>query len=198
MTKRLLGAGIGVAAAALLLTGCGSEAVLASASDVSLTGDAPLCVAAGNGNLCQVRVYFVNDSATELSLDPRTLAFRDALGVQYAGVTSDDLTSLTLPASGRTLTLWSVPLPPGKVPAEAIWTDADKNIVRVTLGASGSPSPSATSATSASPTPSPTPTTASPTPTPTPSSPKPTPTPSSPKPKPTKSTSTPPPGGSIG
>jgi hypothetical protein len=196
VTKRLVG--VVVAAGALLLAGCGSQEVLASADDVTLAGDAPLCVAAGNGNLCQVRVYFVNGSATELTLDPRTLAFRDALGVQYAGVTSDELTSLTLPPSGRTLTLWSVPLPPGKVPAEAIWTDADKQIVRVTLGAaSPTPTPS-----SASPTASPTPTSESPTPTPTPTSASPTPKPTSsspkPKPTPTRSTSTPPPGGSIG
>jgi hypothetical protein len=192
VTKGLRAAGI-AGAAALLLAACGSDQVLASAADVSLEADAPLCVQAGNGNLCQVRVYFVNDSGTALALDPRTLTFRDAVGVEYAGVTGEELSSLELPASGRTLTLWSVPLPSGRTPVEAVWTDADKRLVRAPLGGSASPSPSP-SPTSASPTP----TSSSPTPTPTSSSPTPTPTSSSPKPKPSRSTSTPPPDGSIG
>ncbi len=207
-----------VVAAAALLAGCGTTVAVSAADPtqsvapgqlpvgISLGADAPVCGKAGESQLCQIGVWYVNGTPDDVSIDATTTTFRDGAGSRHDGAAGGLATELAIPAGGKAKVLWSVKLPYGAVPAAVAWAAPDGSVATAPLDDSTTPSasptssPSETAPPSASPTPTPT---STPTPTPTPTAtPKPKPT-ATPKPKPTtaqprpSSTQTKP-GGTIG
>lgn len=195
-----------LAAAVLCLAGCGSGAALSAAdpkqsvapgslpAGVSLQSDAPVCTEAGDSQLCQIGVWYVNGTDSDITLDATTTDFRDGAGQRHAGITGVTASEVPVPALGRAKVLWSVKLPYGTVPAEVRWAAPDGSVAAYAFGGA-SPSASAsvpqTGSESPTPTPTPTPTSATPKPTPTKASPSPRSTTSSARPRPTRTTSTP-------
>jgi len=205
------------AAAALLLAGCGTATAVSAADPkqsvapgalplgISLQSDTPVCTKAGDTQLCQIGVWYVNGTGAEATIDPTTTDFRDGAGQRHTGVAGLTEPELTIAAQQKAKILWSVKLPYGAVPAAVRWAAPDGTVASFEFGSAtasptvpqtGTGSATATPEPTATPKPTPKPTTATPTP-------KPKPTTATPKPKPTtaqpRPSSTPTqPGGAIG
>lgn len=207
------------AAAVLLLAGCGTATAVSAADPkqsvapgalpigISLQSDTPVCTKAGDTQLCQIGVWYVNGTGSDATIDPTTTDFRDGAGQRHTGVAGLSSPELVIAAQSKAKILWSVKMPYGATPAEVRWAAPDGSVASFDYTA-GAPTPatsvpqtgsvSATPEPTATPSlkPTPKPTTATPTP-------KPKPTTATPKPKPTSAqprpSSTPTqPGGAIG
>lgn len=203
-------------AAAALLAGCGTTVAVSAAdpsqsvapgqlpAGISLEADEPVCGKAGESQLCQIGVWYLNGTPDDVTIDATTTTFRDGAGSRHDGAAGGLASELAIPAGGRAKVLWSVKLPYGAVPTAVAWAAPDGSVASASLDESATPSasPSASASETASPSASPSPT-ATPTPTPTPTAtPKPKPT-ATPKPKPTTAQPRPSatqtqPGGTIG
>lgn len=201
-------------AAAALLAGCGSTVAVSAADPtqslapgqlpvgISLGADVPACSRAGESQLCQIGVWYLNGTPDDVSIDASTTTFRDGAGTRHDGAAGVLAAELSIPAGGKAKVLWTVKLPYGAVPAAVAWAAPDGSVASAPLLGTAAPSASATASASSSATATPSPS-ATPTPTPKPTAtPKPKPT-ATPKPKPTtaqpRPSSTPTrPGGAIG
>ncbi|MFC6238102.1 hypothetical protein [Longivirga aurantiaca] len=188
--------------AVTLLAGCGSTVAVSAADPgasvragelpvgISLAADPPVCSRAGESQLCQIGVWYLNGTPDDVAIDATTTTFRDGAGARHDGAAGGLAAELAIPAGGRAKVLWSVKLPYGAVPAAVAWAAPDGSVATARLDGSSSPSASPSASPSETATPS-----ASPTPTPTPTAtPKPKPTSAQPRPSSTPTQ----PGGAIG
>ncbi|MGD9955665.1 MAG: hypothetical protein AB7O74_05775 [Candidatus Nanopelagicales bacterium] len=204
-----------VGAAALALAGCGTASAVSAADPrqavapgalpigISLQSDTPVCTKAGDTQLCQIGVWYVNGTGEDAAIDPSTTDFRDGAGQRHTGVAGLGDPELVVAAQGKAKIIWSVKLPYGTVPEEVRWAAPDGSVATFSYaGSSPSPQESVPQTGTGSSTPKPTATrTAAPSPKPSTATPTPKPTTATPKPKPTtpRPSSTPTqPGGAIG
>ena len=116
------------AVATLALAGCGSTIAVSAADPkqtvapgqlpvgISLQADTPVCTKAGETQLCQIGVWYVNGTGEAATIDATTTDFRDGAGQRHTGVAGLAEGVVEVAAQAKAKVLWSVKPPYGALP----------------------------------------------------------------------------------